>query len=219
MTGLATHNVGAVPLDQFVDYVLPSVHNAPEEIVMHYIRTAAIEFTRHTCVLKDLVSIDVQANVGDYTIPCLNDQVNVFMVKSVSYLRRPLKRLAHNPVQDRWQNGYGRYQEGYWFEAPTELHVRPLHTYDVPNGVTVEVVLQPSQDATSLAMRLYDDYAEVLADGALMRLLAMKTADWFDPQAAGIHFKRFKNGKNLAKNLILRGDSTEPVMARGPRWA
>lgn len=219
MSGLAQDSVNAVPLDEFVQYLLPSVHNAPVDICMHYIRTAAIEFARHTAVLKDLVSISVQANVGDYTIPCLNQQVNVYAVKSVSYIRRPLMKLDHNPIQDRWQGNFGYFDEGYWFEAPSELHIRPLHSFDVPNGITVEVVLQPSQDATSLPRRLYDDYAETIADGAMQRLLSMKTADWYDATEAGRAWKRFKNGKNVAKNLIMRGDSTQPVRARAPRWA
>lgn len=214
MTGLAFSDHDAVPLNEFVQYVLPSIHNAPEDIAMHYIRVAAIEFARRVPVLKDIITIDSQAFVGDYQIPCINPQVTVYAVKSVSFMRNKLERLQYNPVQNQFTDSL----PGYFFEAPSELFIRPTQRIDVQNGISVEVVLQPDQDATSLPLRFYQDYAHVLASGALNHLLLMKDSDWYDPKAAGINYKKFQNGMNTAKNLVLRGDSTNPVMARAPRW-
>lgn len=214
MSGLSLHAENFVPLDEFLRFLLPSVHNAPVEVAMHYVREAAIEFATHTACLKDFVPIDLQANVIDYEVPCLNDQVYVWGLKSVSYRGKPLCRLPGHPVQNTTLFG-----PGYWFEAPSEIYILPRHAFDIPHGVTVEVLLQPTQDATSLPRKLYDEYAEQLAFGAMNRLLSMKEADWFDGIEANKQWKKFRDAKNTAKRRVEKGDSTEPMIARAPRWA
>lgn len=213
MTCLCCADADMVPLSEFVPFVSPSLTEAPDPLIEQFIRQAAIDLCRKTTLLKDEVLVDLQAMVHDYTFAVDNPCV---IPRAVGEVRvcggRPLPRLKRRPMPGECDPA------GYWLQLPGEVYIIPHPHHDMRDGLSIEVVLQPSQDADSLPRLLYDEYAEVLAEGALSRLLLLKTASWYDTSAAGIAMKRYNSGVSAIRVSAKRGDSTQPLIAKAPRW-
>lgn len=213
MSCLCCDDADMAPLSDFVPFVSPSLTDAPDTLIQQFVRQAAIAFSRELSILKDTVTVDLQANVHDYTFdvgnPCL-------FARSAGEVRicggRPLPRLRTRPNPGECDPA------GFWLNLPNEVYVIPHPRADVRDGLSIELILQPAQDASSLPRAFYDEFAELLADGALSRLLLLKDADWFDPRSAGIALKRYQKAVGSVRLMLQRGDDDRPLMAKAPRW-
>jgi hypothetical protein len=212
MSGCLTHDAETAHLEEFLDWVTPTVHNAPVDLAMAYVRRAAVEFCERMPVVKDVLVLVVQANVADYLIEWGNPELIPRAVTQVWAGTIGLSPLQRRPVV------YSSSNLGFWFEAPAELLISPAPRQDLEGWLTLEVIAKPTPQAEHLPRILHDQYAEAIGDGALSRMLLMKTADWYDPQAAGIHLKRFQAAMGRGRQHLTRGATTGPLMARGPRW-
>lgn len=211
MTGCLTHDADTVHLEEFLDYVTPVIHNVPTDLAMNYVRRAAIAFCERTPVLRDALTLDLQRDVWDYVLEWGNPQllvrgVSQCFVNGSEYLALPTRPIRLDTAR-----------RGYWFAAPRELLLSPAPG-DAEGGLVVEVLAKPTPGAETLPRVLLEQYAEAIADGALSRLLLMKTADWYDVQAAGIHLKRFNGAMSLHRQDLIRGGGNGPTYARGGRW-
>lgn len=200
-----------VALDEFVPYVLPSVPEAPEEMVAHYVRMAAIDFCRKTHVVKATVTFDLQKGVSDYCFDCI-EGLKPFTLNSVCVGSSKIPALRETPCPGP------RCAYGYSYNGEYDVLVFPAPKCDVPKGLSIEAVMQPDQDACELPRILYEQYAEALADGALHRMLSLPTSDWFNASVAGVHMRRYINAVTQAKLLVARRNVNGPLIAQAPRW-
>lgn len=220
MSCMCCADADMVPLADFVPFVSPSLTEAPDLLIQQFIRQTAISLCREVALLKDVITIDLQACVHDYPIVVDNacliprevGEVRVFCPRAGRW-QPPLSRLKSRPLAGQCNPA------GYWLKLPHEIYVVPHPQEDIPGGLAVELILQPGQDADSLPRSLYEEHAELLAEGALSRLLLLKTASWHDPSAAGIALKRYKGGVSTIRAEEQRGDTSVPLMAKAPRWA
>lgn len=213
MTCACNRFAETVPLDDFLPYVLPQAPNAPAEMAAHYVRLAAIEFARETGVLRERVCVDAQAGVNDYCLEMDGCALNIVSLENVCCGARPLTALRQLPCARSSSP-----QNSYYFGPPRDLLLWPAPSHDAPGAICADVVLAPGQDACELPRTLYDDFAEVLGDGAASKLLLVKGADWYDPSAAGIYLKRYLNGRRSAKVLASRGFVKQAQYMRAGRF-
>lgn len=213
MSGCLSRDAETVSFDEFEQFVMPVVHNAPFDLVVGFCRRAAIDLCERAPVLKDTLTSDVQAGVADYALDWDSDQLTIRGVSQVHLGEIELHCLDKRPVK------YSGVKQGFWFEPPRELIVSPAPPLDEDGWLVVEAIAKPLPTADTLPRILYDQYGEIIGDGALSRLLLMKTADWYDPQAAGIYLKRFRGAVAQVRTGLTRGLSTGPMIARAPRWA
>lgn len=202
-----------VELEEFLPYAEVQAPNAPAEMVAHYIRTAAIHLCNKSAILKEHLKIDVQANVQDYCIDLDTCDLHLRSVIEVCYHGRRLTGLDRMPCDGECVRG-----SSFYFRKPNNLYIWPAPTEDCDNALTVHAVMQPGQDACKLPRVLYDEYAEILGDGAASRLLLVKGADWYDPQAAGIYLRRFTQGVRTAKIEAERNYVQGPQYMKARRW-
>lgn len=202
-----------VSLDDFLPYIQPQAPNAPAEMAAHYVRLAAIQFCRETQLLKERLCVDLQEGVHDYCLELDGCDLNIVSLTNVCMRGRQGAALRSMPCGTDNVSGCA-----YFYTHPHDLVVWPAPSSDEPGGLCADAVLAPGQDACELPRRLYDDFAEVIGDGAASKLLLIKGADWYDPQAAGIYLKRFMNGVRRAKVLASRGNVNQALMMRAPRW-
>lgn len=202
-----------VSLDDFLPYIQPQAPNAPAEMAAHYVRLAAIQFCRQTQILKERVCVDVQEGVHDYCLELEDCDLNTVSLANVCVGGRPYTATRTMPCDA----GQGL-AATYFYQHPHDLLIWPAPSCDEKAALCADVVVAPGQDACDLPRRLYDDFAEVLGDGGASKLLLVKGADWYDPQAAGIYLKRFMNGVRAAKALASRGSVNQPIYMRARRW-
>lgn len=209
----ATYEPGeCVELEEFLPYVLPQAPNAPAEMVAHYIRLAAIQLCRETGLLQRDVAMDVQAGVQDYCMEVDGCGETIISVREVCLNGMPLPALRSKPCAGACPGS------GYFYTQPHELLIWPAPSCDAALGLTAVVNTIPGQDTCALPRVLYDNWAEVVGDGAASKLLLVKGADWYDTQAAGIYLKRYLNGKRDAKNSVARGNVRGATIMRTRRW-
>lgn len=210
MTSCSSCEAGELGWDVFVPYIAPYVKGAPDVLMAHTARLAAIEFAREVGVVKRELVIDAQAGVGDYPLHT-DDCYTVASIKQVCCGGRPLKA-----IRDRSCCVGG--MRGYVFSAPRDLYVYPAPMEDASQAIEVTAVVIPGQDSCTVDPILYHEFAELIGDGAVSRLLLTKGASWYDPQVASLFLSKFLSAQRKAKLLLMKGRSSEPQYMTGVRF-
>lgn len=226
-----------VPLEDFVPYVAPFAKGAPDELIAHEVRVAAIELARATLCVERTLAVDLQAGVANYCLDSDDPCINIMAVRKVcigqnephgtgvdfnngasedflpGMLTKELRPLRERPCQTCPWPMYA-----FWLDGLTDVYISPVPQCDYPAGMHVTVQVTPGQDCCFVPRIMYDQYAETIADGAIYRMLLMKGAPWYDLQTASIFIKKFADGKRHAKTMAMRGNITQGQKLRSRRW-
>lgn len=197
---------------EFLPYILPSIGNVPDEIVGHAARVAAIEMAGITKSLKRTLYVDAQRGVQHYNI-CVPDGYSFL---SIDYVKDGCSLYPANRAPDpftpmtcsRWHS----------FDKPDIVYVNPAPCRDELRYYEVRVNVLPGQDTCYIDRCFYDEYAEVIAHGALSRLYRMKAEDWYDPGLAREHERLWRDALRTAKVRSLKNHSADPLYMRASRF-
>jgi hypothetical protein len=91
-----------------------------------------------------------------------------------------------------------------------QLSWRPVEA--VTDGLRIKAVLQPTQSAATVPDFLYNDWQNVIRDGALGELYAMVNEPWGDIRMAGLYEGRFQDGW---KEALRKVESSHTNKAHG----
>lgn len=194
--------------ESFFPYILPEVPGAPEPVILLAIRSAAIEFCERSLILtRDHDPVTLVEGIIDYD------------------LEPPVKDTLIIKIQRAWVNGnkidplapdfiaaasvYNRLYEDYEAKPSTPQYYlqkeeRSVTVWPVPdknyrNGLTMRVALKPTRSSESVEDVIFEDYAEVIAAGALSRLMASTGKPYTNVQMAAVNKMMFDRGVNVAK--------------------
>lgn len=201
---------GDLEWDAFIPYIAPYVKGAPDVLMAHNARLAAIEFARETGIVRRELVIDAQAGVADYPLE-LDDCYTVVAIKAVCIDCKPVHAL-------RDQSCSPRCLRGYKFSAPRDLYLFPAPQEDGCGNISVTAIVIPGQDSCTVDPVLYNEFAELIGDSAASRLLMMKGASWYDQQLATTMLSKAMAAQRKAKLSVAKGRSTEPQFMRGSRF-
>jgi hypothetical protein len=202
-----------VPWSQLNPMVQISAPATPLNIIEHALRQSAAEFLSRTLALEVDMTTDLQAGVKDYDIRP-PDGYRVHLVRQVC--------VGHDGCEVEYRGmsrapcGEMRCRE-YWFNPPGTLLVGYESCEDMPDGLLVRASIAPTQDSCYIDRDIYERYGEVIAEGALSRILIMPNTAWYNPPSAGIMLRRFGFGVNRAKNDKGR-EYGGPKMMKAPRF-
>lgn len=181
----------------------------PPEIAVFHLRKATIELCERSHVWSQVVEIDAQAGVADYYIE-LPDGAKVVAVKSVHIgdccltpIRGDLCGCSCHP--------------GFRVEGMDTLWV-PQVLDDEEQAIRVNVVCKPGQDSCEFPDELYEDWSDVIADGAAARCFSMPKTDWFSAGMVTLYMKKFGVGLVRAKNKRVLQRTTGPLLMVGARF-
>lgn len=187
---------------EFVPYIALYVKGAPDATMIHAARLSAIELARTTKNLTREVVFDVQGNVPDYTIE-LPDDYTVGAIKLVCCGGRPVSVMPERGCCER----------GYKFLPPSDIVISPVPQCDMPRFLYVTVHAVPGQDSCEIDRWYYEQFAELVADGAIYRLLLMKGASWYDAGLANTYRAKFYAGMKSLKTLRAKRNTTAATFA------
>jgi hypothetical protein len=191
--------------DALLPYVMPYARGVPDQIVLHNVRMAAIDFCKRTGILHDIQTYNLQGFVSNYQ---LTTDPNYTIIRVVRVTVD--KRWDYQPVTSKLPAGIGAYL--YHMTSPTTLHLRRPPPIDDPQGLEVETVVQPQQDSCILDNYLYQAWADALASGALERLLAIPQTDWYNPAQARDFGIKYSKEISRARALIDRAFGPRDMM-------
>lgn len=177
----------------------------PPEIAVFHLRKAAIELCEQSFIWKQTVTIDAQAGVRDYPIE-LKDEAYLVSVDQVK-----VGHCCLTPDRSGLCTGCGCHQ----FSLTDNTLWVPEQLDDVEQHITLTVICKPKQDSCVLPEQLYQDWSEVIADGAAQRCFSMPKTDWYNAGLVTFYTRKFSIGLARAKNQRSLGRVTGPLMMRG----
>lgn len=176
-----------VSLDGFLPELQLEIPELPDDILMNYVRNAAIEFAKRTGVIIRDIEIMLEPCVENYlmeTLDCMviNKVLNVCR-KGHPVVRVPTGRCA------KVNCGGGMVM---WWEEPNLAYFTPAPS--VEEYVTVTVSVIPSDDACEVDSILLSTYREDILHGARSRLYAIPRRPWSDGGMALRSSQLFEKG-------------------------
>lgn len=196
-----------IKVDKFLPRVLPYAENLPEIVARRAISDACRELMEEALNMELTYKFTTKPGEERYKI-VLPYRMQCSKVKSGS-IKRP------GDQRGRWQitqttsemlDAYSypvswRDVEGapvvYLFRQPDEIILAPIPDEELE--VELECGATISRDAMEVPEILYEDYANVIADGALAKALCMAGQTWSDGKLGATYAQSFQAGVNKAR--------------------
>jgi hypothetical protein len=205
--------------DAFFPEILPYAPNCPEMVARNAVRNAVIEFCTETWYwTHDTFPVVGTVGEGVYTID-LPDNTKMLSVVDAWYDKQllrptgePLMRNIYINIDWRTVVGNPRF---YMHEDPANIIIVPApNVPSIAGGLTAQIAVAPTRASTGCLDSLYERYAEVMAQGALGRLLMTPGQPYSDPQGAIAALREFRAKMMDAKALVQRGKTRASLQAR-----
>ncbi len=203
----------------FSKYVRPFVPGCPEEVITTAVKTAGIEFCKETSLYRaNLSDFSTVVGTDEYT---LNPPANtrILYPVDVTYDQSPLMMKTEDELDDvdrGWRiagNGTPLY---YFMLDPTTIKFS--RKSDEAVTVKIRVALYPTEDSTSVDDLVFEDFYNVIAEGAKAILFNMKGYDWYEPNQARACALSFQNGKIEGYSKAYKGNVRKTTTVRMKRF-
>lgn len=194
--------------ESFFPYILPEVPGAPEPVIVLAIRNAAIEFCERSLILtRDHDPITLVPKVVDYDLEPPIKETLIIKIQRAFVEGSKIDPLAPDQIRDPaiYNRLYAEYEEQpstpqyYLQKDERSITVWPVPDKIYRNALTMRVAMKPTRDSESVDDVIFEDYAEVIAAGALSRLMASAGKPYTNVQMAAVNKMMFDRGVNLAK--------------------
>lgn len=212
----------AASYEDFFPNILTEAPGAAEMVVINAVRNACIEFCEKSLVLtRDHDPINLKQGVVDYDLEPPKGYI-VVKVMQAWLENNPLTPLAPDFVREA--SVYNRLFESYESNNSTprfylQKDERSVSVWnppekDYPNGLTMRVALKPTRASESIESVILEDYAEVIAGGALSRLMMSVGKPYTNEKMAAVHRGFFEKGINVARQRATHGQVRSILSAK-----
>lgn len=199
--------------DKFFPNILPEVPGASEMVVENAVKNAVIEFCEKSLILqRDHDPVTLVEGIVDYDLEPPTGYL-VLKVMKAWLENNELSPLAPDFVREAavYNRLFSSYQKAN--STPRAYLQKDERTVSVwsppekkyPNGLTMRVALKPTRASTEVDDLVFEDYAEVIASGALSRLMMSAGKPYTNIEMAAVHKGLFQQGINLARSRALHG--------------
>lgn len=194
-------------------WVKPLVPGCPDPMVERAVCDAAVEFCELTQAFTERATLQTRAGQSVYEV--VSDDGVPGMVQAVTVGEQVLPPVfleaLTNAYGEAWKDHTGtpRYYIG---DNEDQLRLYPIPEAD--EAGTMTLAIRPSRTDTQWDDRLFQRYGEVIADGALARLLNQVSTPWVDPNAALQRRQRFLQGINKVRAKVAAAYSPATVYAQ-----
>ena len=175
-------------LENFLPRILPWCLGAPEPLVYQALIDSASQFCEESTVIHYITDpVTVIPKVSEYEID-LPPQCDLARVMKVFFSTGPYDIYTSQPVN--WQ-----------LTDLTTLKIYPVPQQELPEGqfMFFDVATKPSHNATVLDDKLYTDWIEGVAGGAIFRLCSTPDQPYTNPNNAAIGLAAFKTWRGKAQ--------------------
>lgn len=199
-------------LDSFHSLVLPTVIGCPTVTANQAIVNACIEFCEKTLIVREVVDrFNTVAGTQDYDIDVSS------MSKLVLIMQASVDGIELAPVGSDDFSSLGTAvskPQTYRYREDGSLSLYPIP--DAVYSIGMVIATKPSRAATAVNDKLFEDWGEHIASGALQRLMLMP-AVWGNPVLAASHAGHFMAGVNRAR-LDRHREKTRAETRVQPVW-
>ena len=201
---------------------MPEAPGAPEPVVAHTLRRAAIEFCEETVVhVIDAPPISVVAGVGEYPINSGDPELDVSMVKFVWFDGRPLTYVPQDVIDmnvaDYWPSKTAERPTCFTQQDQDHIIIYPKPSVDLPDALKLRLVVRPSLTSTGVVDWLGKRFIQEISYGALSMLAGMVGKPWSNPEAEAKYRAMFEAAKTRATIDAYRSFTRSPLRVALPR--
>ena len=190
--------------EDFLEYVAPAVPGAAEPLMLRAIKDACIDFCVESQFFQQtLEPIPSIANIADYVIETPTD-TKVAMILKAWYDSQEITDIVQSEATVNTLTAqFGTAPESgtpkrIVYTGSDSLLLDPVPDTSAKDLVLV-AALKPSRASTTVFDQLYEDYAETIGEGALSKIMDIKSTVFYDPNEAMLKDKKFKAGVNKAR--------------------
>lgn len=211
-----------IPYANFLREVLPYCSSAPEIVAQNAIRNAAIEFCdKSHWLLYTPDAANGVANVSEYDIDTPND-TRLARLITAWWDNAQIMPKSEEQLRDLygvdWRTITGSPNAYTRTDDTTQIVVVPYPVVSEPSALTMIIAIAPTRDSLTCDSDLYERWAEVIAHGALARLMSTPAQAYTNMSASVAHAVQFRAGISDAKIERNRGLDRAVLNARPPRF-
>lgn len=198
-----------VTWDAFLEDVFPSVQGCPKSMVLHAIKAACIDFCEKTLIWKqDSINNDIIAGEASYTFapPSGAKVVTPYRIEVISpedKINVELEAFSLETLESfdpNWRTKEQRIPYAYVLITDDTVRLIGIPTEDLPESLIAHVAIKPTRDANECPDFLREDWADVIAAGALARLHAHAGKVWAQPSLVAHYTKLYRDGISRARS-------------------
>lgn len=219
----------ATNLTDWSPELLPSIPLLPIQGIKLAVRNAAIDFCKETLLWTyTLDRIDVVEDTQDYTLTIPAAQYGrVISLDDVKYKQDGQDDdqfvsldIISEEQEDLYRSGNWKFSTGptpseCWMDnVDKTLHLLPIPDTDSDEGLLVRVNLKPIATADTVPDFIYDDYRNVITEGALFYLFMRRNMPWYDPIQGKECEIKFREKCADAKLRKITGPTKKSMMAQ-----
>jgi len=202
----------AVALSEFARYVRPDVAGCPEPMVLDAILRAGIEFCKRVVSAREVITVNVLANVTRYPLVSTGNYVDRIVTLTPSDLRDMFQASQDNFDSCNYDeiNGTPKY---YFLDNAQNLVIGYKPEATETMKATVRII--PKENATALPDFLGQRYKLQIADGAKSILMMQSDKPWSDPNLAAVSGARFERAIVDENVRFFRGNGRKQSYVEG----
>ncbi len=197
--------------DTLLPRILTRAVQVPEPAAIDAIRESVVDLCEQARVWA--VDDDFPMSGEQPEIMFVPSGALLFELAAVTFRGKPLKPASIAYLTERydhWLNDCGA-PAFYTQREPNTLWVVPSQP---GSSIHIRAYLKPSDRAEGVPGYILDQHREVIADGALARLLAIPDQPWSNPQLAAAHGMRAQNKIDAISSNYLKGQQSAPLRTR-----
>lgn len=196
----------------FIPYVMNEVPGCPRPVMVEFIRKFAIRLCEKARVLqKDASEINITGDERQYN---LNFTENIYKAIGIKYAEyaggTQMTRTSEDKLYDEEPNWRqlttSNRPTKYFLTIDNKFEVVPKPTTDQDDDpITVKCVVKPTRASTKIDTYIFENYAEVIAYGALSELQGMQQQTWFNESLALKNERKWRQGLRNARAHTVNG--------------
>lgn len=198
-----------VTWDAFYEYIFPSVQGCPMSMVKQAARDVCIDFCAKTLLWKqESTKNNIIAGEYLYTFapPGGSKVVMPYRVAIIDPQTGDTSELTPYSEEDLdslnplWRDKETEKPYGYVMVSDDTIRLVGKPTVTMLDSLVANVALKPTRMADSCPNFIFEDWAEVIAAGALAKLHASKNKVWAIPELVGHYTNIYRDGVSRAKS-------------------
>lgn len=194
-------------LSDFYPYVMPSVQGCPTPLVINAVRCAVNDFCERTMMWRyKFEAADLIAGQRDYSFvtPVGSSIAKPVYVAVNGFQLQPTNTDDLDALTMGWRDAESSQPAMYYMDYNSTLVILPTPTISAVGGLDLEVALKIDITADYVPDWMFQNWAEIIAHGALMRLHAMPGKAWADTQTVQYHRSKFREGITHARSRTMK---------------
>ncbi len=202
---MSTSNV--VTWKSFFPYILPHIDGCPSFLIEQALRSSAIEFCEKSLIWRQpAIGVTIYAGEPCYSFGAPEGarviQATELYINGDKLTQTSLHDLTvHEPL---WRSRKAPVPTHYFMNDAQSVQLVGEPTEDIPESLDIYVALKPSRDSEICPEFLLEDWGEVIAAGALLRLIQMGNKVWSNTGTVSNYLRIFRSGISLAKHKTIK---------------